>query len=111
MHRLASPDHWSPRLGLAALLATLASAGHAQAVQKCRIDGRTVFQSSPCAPEPRARPVVRASAAAPVPAGVAPKKKTLADLLRERDGADLAPGAPERRPDGANLLPPRMGAG
>jgi len=40
-----------------------------------------------------------------------PKKKTLADVLRERDGAQHPqPVAREAQGDGANILRSRMGA-
>jgi hypothetical protein len=85
-------------------------AAHAQAVRKCKIDGRVVFQASPCPPETQAAAVLPAKATAAEPAA-APKKKTLADILRERDGAD-AGRAPQREAqgDGANVLRSRMGA-
>ena len=85
----------------------------AQAINKCTVAGRIVFQSSPCAIE--ARPATGATAAAVASnanlPSEAPKKKTLADVLRERDGA--APAQPARREfqqDGANVLRSRMGA-
>ena len=90
----------------------------AQAVNKCKVDGRIVYQSSPCAIE--ARPAVVPTAAATAPAdalasnanpAVAAKKKTLADMLRERDGAAPAqPVSREFQQDGANVLRSRMGA-
>jgi hypothetical protein len=89
---------------------------HAQAIHKCQVDGRLVYQSAPCTIEPRTD-VAPAAALATAPIASAatrmagPKKKTLADVLRERDGGDPAP-APRNEPrgDGANLLPSRMGA-
>lgn len=82
----------------------------AEAINKCMIDGRLVFQSAPCALEPRASAASAPVAVAPVnPA--APKKKTLADVLRERDGsAQAQPAAHAVQGDGANLLRSRMGA-
>jgi len=87
----------------------------AQAVRKCQIDGRVVFQSAPCPIE-----APRGAGAAPVPAapvevaaapGAAPKKKTLAEVLRERDGAERPrPLARDGQGDGANVLRSRMGA-
>ena len=92
----------------AALLCS--QAVQAEAINKCMIDGRLVFQSAPCALEPRA-------GAAPAPVAVVPlnpaaaKKKTLADVLRERDGSVQAqPAAHAVQGDGANLLRSRMGA-
>jgi len=87
-------------------------AAQAQAINKCVIDGRLVYQAKPCALEPRAS---TASASAPIVVAsanpAAPKKKTLADVLRERDGVAPAPTAPhEPQGDGANLLRSRMGA-
>jgi hypothetical protein len=105
------------RLPLAPLLSSIvmlccAQGALAQAVNKCTIGGRIVYQSSPCVIE--ARPV-NGAAADPV-AGNAntapgPKKKTLADMLRERDGAaPVQPVSREFQQDGANVLRARMGA-
>ena len=85
----------------------------AQAVGKCQIDGRIVFQSTPCASQPRAAAPVATTAAraAPLAAPGAPKKKTLTDLLRERDGNDrVRTSVREPQPDGAAVLRSRMGA-
>jgi hypothetical protein len=96
--------------GAFALLALLACTGaQAQAVRKCQVDGRVVFQASPCGIE------ARVATAAPPPAAAdnaaAPKKKTLADLLRERDAAERGRSQPpEFQGDGANVLRSRMGA-
>jgi hypothetical protein len=103
---------------LVALAATLFSGVHAQAILKCRIDGRVVFQSSPCPLEARASVALAtvplpASRAAPTAPGqpAAPRKKTLADVLRERDGNDpVGPEPPAFRSDGADVLRARMGA-
>jgi len=83
----------------------------AQGIKKCMIAGHMVYQATPCAPEaPAAIPAAAAKVAA-VPLVVAPQKKTLADLLRERDGGTNASSAPrEVQGDGANLLRSRMGA-
>ena len=88
----------------------LASPAHAQ-VRKCQVDGRVVFQSSPCPVEARVVAVAAPQAAAPAEPTAAPKKRTLADVLRERDGADR-PRTAQREPqgDGANVLRSRMGA-
>jgi len=99
---------------IAALPLLCAQAAHAQAVHKCVVDGGIVYQSSPCPAAPSAG--VAAAASAPVALAAttnatAPKKKTLAEVLRERDGA--APAAPVKREaegDGANILRSRMGA-
>ena len=82
----------------------------AQAVNKCTINGQLVFQSSPCPLEARA-----GMAAAPIVVAsgnpTAPKKKTLADVLRERDGdVSAQPASREPQGDGANVLRSRMGA-
>jgi hypothetical protein len=97
--------------GLTASLTLLACAtAHAQAVRKCEVAGRTVFQSSPCAVEAKVASAAPQQAATAQPA-VAPKKKTLADLLRERDGADRNRSqVREFQGDGANVLRSRMGA-
>ena len=108
------------RAGVIVAIALACTAGvQAQAVRKCQVDGRIVFQSTPCAPGPHATPppAVAAPAALPTPvaasadAGGPPKKKTLTELLRERDGADRV-RAPlrEAQNDGANVLRSRMGA-
>lgn len=86
----------------------------AHAVQHCRIDGRLVFQAAPC---PQAAPAAtagststRATLASADDAG-APKKRTIADVMREREAAIRArPTTHEPRPDGASILPERMGA-
>ena len=95
---------------LASMIASMPLAAHAQAVQKCRIDGHIVFQSSPCPLE--ARPAANLAPPSVVAdSSGAPKKKGLADLLRERDGADrVRPAAREAQGDGANVLRSRMGA-
>jgi hypothetical protein len=106
------------RLPLAPLLSSIvmlccAQGALAQAVNKCSVGGRIVFQSAPCALE--ARPTTAPAATEAVanngnPAA-APKKKTLADMLRERDGAAPAqPVSREFQQDGANVLRSRMGA-
>ena len=97
----------------AAVSLALLSCGatQAQVVRKCQIDGRLVYQSSPCPVEARVASAAP-QAAGPEPVAVAAtKKKGLADLLRERDGA--AQGRPpvrEAQTDGANVLRSRMGA-
>jgi hypothetical protein len=90
-------------------LLLLGAAAQAQSVRKCQVDGRFVYQSSPCPVEARvASATPQAAAAEPM---AAPKKKTLADLLRERDGADRGrPPMREAQGDGANVLRSRMGA-
>jgi len=98
----------APRFVRAPLwLAAFLCAPMAQAqVNKCHIDGRLVYRSVPCPLEPRAT-----TASNTVPAPVASKKKTLADVLRERDGANpTRPVAQEFQGDGANVLRSRMGA-
>ncbi len=91
----------------------LSSAAQAQAVRKCQVDGRVVFQSSPCAIELRAAAPVASTPppAAPIESAGAPKKKTLAELLRERDGNDrVRTSVREPQDDGAAVLRSRMGA-
>jgi hypothetical protein len=110
-HLLFSPRLAAPLSSIVMLCC--AQSALAQAVNKCTIGGRVVYQSSPCAAEARpgtstaAADAVASNATAPA----APKKKTLADMLRERDGA--APAQPlsrEFQQDGANVLRARMGA-
>lgn len=85
-------------------------AAQAQAFHKCTVEGRVVYQSSPCqipAPTNAAAPAAAAPTSEPAPA----KKKTLAELLRERDGADRSAQVQrEAQGDGANILRSRMGA-
>ena len=88
-----------------------APAVQAQQVYKCRLDGHMVFQASPCRPEPAAVVAVAPVPASAASAVVVAKKKTLAELLRERDGATPTPSAiNESKGDGANILRTRMGA-
>lgn len=96
-------------LTIAPLALLLCASAQAQSVRKCQIDGHTVFQSSPCPVE--ASVASAAPQAAAVETSAAPKKKALADLLRERDGADrVRPKGREFQADGANILRSRMGA-
>jgi hypothetical protein len=82
-------------------------AAQAQSINKCRIDGQLVLQSSPCPLD--ARPGVRAVLIeARVLPGV-PHKRTLAEILRARDGGDPPPSHSVQG-DGANVLRTRMGA-
>jgi hypothetical protein len=106
---------WVSACAVAALMPW--TAANAQSVHKCRIDDRVVFQASPCPPEQQRAVPAAAAAAVPVaasePASAAsvPKKKTLADVLRERDGADRPQSrGRESQSDGANVLRSRMGA-
>lgn len=91
-----------------AMLSTCVIHAHAQSVRKCEVDGRAVFQAPPCAIEARAN----AAPAAALPASAAgPRKKTLAELLRERDGAGRERVVSQPlQPDGAAVLRARMGA-
>ena len=87
-----------------------AAQAQAQAINRCSIGGQLVFQSSPCPLEARAgvtaAPIVVASGNA-----TAPKKKTLADVLRERDGDGRAqPASREPQDNGADVLRSRLGA-
>ncbi len=98
---------------LAATIAlTVFSSSPAQAqVRKCQAEGRVVYQSAPCAPEARVASAAPVAQPAALQTSGAPKKKSLADLLRERDGADRGRAQPlERQGDGANVLRSRMGA-
>ena len=73
------------------------------------IDGHVVFQSSACPAEPQVATASTAPAVTEAP--VVAKKKTLADLLKERDGNDRPqPRTREFQGDGANVLRSRMGA-
>ena len=95
----------------AALALLMCASAQAQSVRKCQVDGRVVFQSSPCAIEARVVASAAPQAAAVDTSAAVPKKKTLADLLRERDGTDRGrPQARESQGDGANVLRSRMGA-
>lgn len=140
MHLIATVLRSRTAPALAALLAGLLAATGARAqvqVQRCQVDGRLVFQSGPCAVAAPARPDVAparpdpaparpdraparpdaARVADPVTAGSAvaspavARKKTLADLLHARDGADAhRPRPREFEGDGASVLRARMGA-
>ncbi|MEP7295433.1 MAG: hypothetical protein ABI702_04535 [Burkholderiales bacterium] len=102
-HRFARTSLAANSLWLAALLCTH---GAQAQVNKCRVDGQLLYRSAPCPLEPRA-----ATAGNTASAPKASKKKTLADLLRERDGAQPArPVVQEFQGDGANVLRSRMGA-
>ena len=80
-------------------------------VYRCQVNGHLVFQSSPCVadqPKPAAAAPVRVVEAAP--AATVAKKKSLADILRERDGERPQSAPREVQGDGANILRSRMGA-
>jgi len=82
------------------------------AMQRCRIDGRLVYQASPCPQatqvEPRGADQPRSLAAADADA---PVKRTMADVMREREAAiRTRPTANDSQPDGARILRDRMGA-
>jgi len=87
----------------------LCASVQAQTVHKCQVDGRAVFQAAACPADARMTTVAPQPAAAEI--SVTARKKSLADLLRERDGADRS-RVPERefQGDGANVLRSRMGA-
>ncbi len=108
-----TPHTARSRAGHASLIACIAllmgTQAQAQTVQKCRIDGRIVFQSGPCPLEPRAASAPGAAEAASAAAPA--KKKTLAEIMSERAASDRA-RATESEPqgDGANVLRAKMGA-
>ncbi len=98
--------------GVLALL--LCGAVSAQAAQPCRIDGKLVIRSTPC-------PVVVAAARpSPAPTSAlvasaddaeAPKKRKIAEIMREREAAIRSrPAAEPEQRDGASVLRNRMGA-
>lgn len=90
---------------------TMPDRADAQTIHRCSIAGRPVIQATPCAAEARPAAPRPAPAAAAIPAPEAPKKRTLADILRERDGASpRQPVMREPQGDGANVLRARMGA-
>ncbi len=104
------------RTGHASLIACIAllmgsTQAQAQAVQKCRIDGRIVFQSGPCPLGPRAAAASAPASAEAASAATPAKKKTLAEIMSERAASDRA-RATESEPqgDGANVLRAKMGA-
>jgi hypothetical protein len=91
----------------AALLCT-----QVHAMQRCRIDGRLVYQASPC---PEATQVAPRGAEHPQTLAAAdaepPVKRTMAEVMREREAAIRArPTANDAQPDGAKILRDRMGA-
>ena len=82
------------------------------AMQRCRIDGRLVYQASPCpeatqvAPRGTDLPHTLAAADADVPV-----KRTMTDVMREREAAiRTRPVVSDSQPDGARILRDRMGA-
>ncbi len=82
-----------------------------QAIQKCRIDGRTVFQSGPCPLEPRVAAASAPAAAEAASAAAPAKKKTLAEIMDERAASNRARAAEsEVQGDGAKVLRAKMGA-
>lgn len=92
---------------LAAILALVVNSSAQAQIRRCDIDGRVIFQSGPCPVDAR---LASAAPAAPV-ANNPSHKKSLADLLRERDGADHGrPAPPAFQGDGAAVLRARMGA-
>ena len=113
-HDLHAPRSLAIRPALLLACAALLLCTQAHAVQRCRIDGRLVIQASPC---PQATQVAPRQQAADQPRMVAaadadaPAKRTMADVMREREAAIRArPTAPETQPDGARILRDRMGA-
>jgi hypothetical protein len=107
-----TPPTARSRAGHASLIACIAllmgTQAQAQTVQKCRIDGRLVFQSGPCPLEPRA---AAASAPTSAEAASAPAKKTLAEIMSERAASNRARATEtEAQGDGANVLRAKMGA-
>ena len=89
-------------------------AASAQAAQPCRIDGRLVIRATPC--PVAAAPVIPATSSAPALVAAAddadaPKKRTLAEIMREREAANRnRPAAEPAQRDGASVLRERMGA-
>lgn len=109
----AAPTRTAAVLTLASLALLMCATAHAQPVRKCQLNGRIVFQSSPCPTEAHvasAAPQAAAADTSTLPKAP-PRKKTLADLLRERDDPEQ-PSAPPRefQGDGASVLRSRMGA-
>ena len=102
-----------PRLPALHRLAFVAAAGivavvaarPAQAIERCRIDGQLVLQAAPC-PQPAApKPaLVDANSVEPV------AKRSIVDVMREREAAIRARPAKESVPDGSKILRERMGA-
>jgi hypothetical protein len=91
-------------------LSMMAATTQAQTVRKCTIEGKVVFQASTC-PVDKPATVIAPSKTAAVDVPAAPKKKTLADVIRERDGAENSRGPiREFKSDGADVLRSRMGA-
>ena len=102
---------------LGALPCTLAllllGAASAQAAQPCRIDGRLVIRSTPCPVATAAAPAAAPSSAlvAAADEADAPKKRTIAEIMRERQAANRnRPAAEPAQRDGASVLRERMGA-
>jgi len=92
----------------------LCSVASAQAAQPCRIDGRLVIRSAPC-PVAAAHAIPATSSASALVAAVddadAPKKRSIAEIMREREAANRnRPAAEPVQRDGASVLRDRMGA-
>jgi hypothetical protein len=115
---ITSPARQTPRhlvrpAPLLVCAAALLMCTQVQAMQRCRIDGRLVYQASPCpeatqvAPRGAELPHTLAAADADVPV-----KRTMAEVMREREAAIRARAttASESQPDGAKILRDRMGA-
>ena len=89
-------------------------AASAQAAQPCRIDGRLVIRSTPC--PVAVAPVIPATSSASALVAAAddtdaPKKRSIADVMREREAAIRSrPAAEPAQRDGASVLRERMGA-
>lgn len=91
---------------------TLLLCAQVHAMQRCRIDGRLVFQASPC---PQPAPVTAPGADLPRTMAAAeadaPARRSIADVMREREAAIRErPAAAQPQPDGARILRDRMGA-
>ena len=95
-------------LVVAGLWALAVPAAQAETVNKCRVDGRTVFQSTPC-PSEQAGVASAAAASGSTP----PPRRAASEPARGRSGASGAPnpsGPARAASDGATVLRSRMGA-
>ena len=96
---------------LACLGVALCTHAQSQPLHRCRIDGRMVVQAAPCATAPQVVPATLHPALVADTADEPPKKRTLADILREREADNRARKVThEPQIDGSKILRDRMGA-
>jgi hypothetical protein len=102
-------------VGLATIGLIVVAQAQAEPLRRCHVDGQLVVQAAPCAGD--LHPASTALRPTPVAAGPAddvtapPKKRRLADIMREREAENRArTKARPPQPDGSRILRDRMGA-